>query len=156
MRLERANEMMEWIETLSPHWAWLILAAALATAEVLIPGFFLIWFALAAFVTGLITLLLPLPTALQLGLFAAVAVASVYAGRRWFMRNPIESADPKLNDRAARMIGEIVTVVEAIEADGGRVKVGDSVWAAYGPDAKVGTKMRISGTKGNVLKVELL
>lgn len=148
--------MMAWIESLSTHWAWLILAAALATAEVLIPSFFLIWFALAAFVTGLITLLLPVPVAVQLALFALFAVASVYAGRRWFKLNPIESADPKLNDRGARMVGEIVTVVEAIEAGGGRVKVGDSVWSARGPEAKVGTKMRISGNEGSILKVEPL
>lgn len=148
--------MMAWVESLSAHWAWLILAAALATAEVLIPGFFLIWFALAAFITGLITLLLPVPVAVQLVLFALAAVASVYAGRRWFKLNPIETQDPKLNDRGARMIGEIVTVVEAIEAGGGRVKVGDSVWSARGPHADVGTKMRISGSEGSILRVEPL
>lgn len=148
--------MMAWVESLSAHWAWLILAAALATAEVLIPGFFLIWFALAAFITGLITLLLPVPVAVQLVLFALAAVASVYAGRRWFRLNPIETQDPKLNDRGARMVGEIVTVVEAIEAGGGRVKVGDSVWSARGPHADVGTKMRISGSEGSILRVEPL
>ncbi len=148
--------MMAWVESLSAHWAWLILAAALATAEVLVPGFFLIWFALAAFITGLITLLLPVPVAVQLVLFALAAVASVYAGRRWFRLNPIETQDPKLNDRGARMVGEIVTVVEAIEAGGGRVKVGDSVWSARGPHADVGTKMRISGSEGSILRVEPL
>ena len=147
---------MGWIETLSPHWAWLILAAALATAEVLVPGFFLIWFALAAFATGLIALLLPIPVAIQLVIFAVFAVVSVYAGRRWFKMNPIESADPKLNDRGARMLGEIVTVVETIEAGGGRVKIGDSVWSAKGPDAKVGTKVRISAMDGGAVVVEPL
>ena len=147
---------MSWIETLSPHWAWLILAAALATAEVLVPGFFLIWFALAAFATGLIALLLPIPVAIQLVIFAVFAVVSVYAGRRWFKMNPIESADPKLNDRGARMLGEIVTVVETIEAGGGRVKIGDSVWSAKGPDAKVGTKVRISAMDGGAVVVEPL
>lgn len=145
---------MGWLETLSPHWAWLILAAALATAEVLVPGFFLIWFALAAFATGLIALFLPVPIAVQLILFAAFAVASVYAGRRWFKLNPIETSDPKLNDRGARMIGEVVTVVEAIEAGGGRVKVGDSVWSAKGPDTAVGVKVRISAMDGGAVVVE--
>ena len=93
---------------------------------------------------------------MQLVLFALAAVASVYAGRRWFRLNPIETQDPKLNDRGARMVGEIVTVVEAIEAGGGRVKVGDSVWSARGPHADVGTKMRISGSEGSILRVEPL
>ena len=145
---------MGWIETLSPHWAWLILAAALATAEVLVPGFFLIWFALAAFVTGMIALLLPVPVSIQLVLFAVFAVVSVYAGRRWFKLNPIESADPKLNDRGARMVGEVVTVVETIEAGGGRVKVGDSVWSAKGPDTAVGAKVRIRAMDGGAVVVE--
>ena len=147
---------MGWIETLSPHWAWLILAAALATTEVLIPGFFLIWFALAAFVTGLIALFLPVSVAVQLVLFALLAVISVYAGRRWFKLNPIESADPKLNDRGARMVGEVVTVVEAIEAGGGRVKIGDSVWSAKGQSAPVGAKVRISAMDGGAVVVEAL
>ncbi len=146
--------MMAWIEALDAHWAWLILAAALATAEVLVPGFFLIWFALAAFATGLIALFLPVPVAIQLVLFAMFAVVSVYAGRRWFRMNPIESADPKLNDRGARMIGEIVTVVETIEAGGGRVKIGDSVWSAKGQDAKVGAKVRICAMDGSAVAVE--
>ena len=146
--------MMAWIEALDAHWAWLILAAALATAEVLVPGFFLIWFALAAFATGLIALFLPVPVAIQLVLFAVFAVVSVYAGRRWFKMNPIESADPKLNDRGARMIGEIVTVVETIEAGGGRVKIGDSVWNAKGPDTAIGAKVRICALDGGAVVVE--
>ena len=30
---------------LEPHWAWLILGLALAIAEMVVPGVFLIWFA---------------------------------------------------------------------------------------------------------------
>ena len=70
--------------------------------------------------------------------------------------NPIESADPKLNDRGARMVGEVVTVVETIEAGGGRVKIGDSVWSAKGPDTAVGAKVRISALDGGAVVVEPL
>ena len=56
-------------------------------------------------------------------------------GRRHYERNPVPSSDPLLNDRTARLIGQKVTVVEAIENGEGRVRVGDSVWAARGPDA---------------------
>ena len=145
---------MDWIESLAAHWAWLILGAILATAEVLIPGFFLIWFAFAAMVIGLVALFFPVPVTLQIALFAILSVASVYAGRRWFLRNPIESADPKLNDRGARLVGEMVTVVEAIDHGTGRVKVGDSVWNAKGPDAEAGTKLTVIGISGTTLLVE--
>lgn len=148
--------MVDWIETLSPHWLWLILGLILATAEIIVPGFFLIWFAAAAVVTGIISLIVPIPIAGQIGLFAILAVVSVYAARRWFMVNPISSSDPNLNNRGARMIGEIVVVVEAIEDGQGRVKVGDSVWSASGPDSAIGAKVRVTGGNGSRLMVELV
>ncbi len=146
--------MMEFINTLEPHWFWLLVGVLLGAAEILVPGFFLIWFAVAAILTGMLAFLLPIPVVLQIGLFAVLAVGAVYAGRRWLASNPIISSDPKLNDRGARMAGEIVTVVEAIEHGTGRVKVGDSVWSAKGEDAGVGAKVRITGAHGSVLMVE--
>jgi inner membrane protein len=145
---------MDWLNSLEPHWFWLILAALLGTAEILVPGFFLIWFAVAAAVTGVVAFFLPISLTAQGLLFAALAVASVYAGRRWFVQNPIESDDPKLNDRGARLTGEIVTVVEAITNGRGRVKVGDSVWNARGADAPGGAQVRVTGSDGALLLVE--
>lgn len=148
---------MDWLTTwFAPHWGWLVLGLVLATAEMLLPGIFLIWLALAAFATGLITLILPVPVAAQLVMFALFSLLSVYVGRRWLSQHPIRSDDPLLNDRSGRMIGEIVTVVEAIEAGTGRVKVGDSVWSARGPNAAVGTKVKICGSEGSTLLIEPL
>ncbi len=144
---------MDWLNTLEPHWFWLILAALLATAEMVIPGVFLIWFAAAAAVTGVAALLLPIGTIAQGVLFAILSVVAVYSGRRWFATNPIVSADPLLNDRGARLIGEIVSVVDPITNGRGRVKVGDSVWNARGADAAVGTQVRVTGSDGSVLLV---
>lgn len=146
--------MADWFHALSPHWMWLILGVVLGTAEIVAPGFFLIWLAGAAFLTGLVALFLPISMPLQIGLFALFSVASVYAGRRWFALNPIESADPKLNDRAARMIGQTVVVVDAIEGGEGRVKVGDGVWPAKGNDASVGARLRVVRIEDGVLVVE--
>jgi membrane protein implicated in regulation of membrane protease activity len=78
------------------------------------------------------------------------------AGRRWYKANPVESADPLLNDRAARLIGETVLVVEPIIGGEGRVKVGDGVWTARGPDSAAGVRVRIASVKGAVLHVESL
>jgi inner membrane protein len=146
--------MIDALNALAPHWIWLILAAILATAEILVPGFFLMWLGAAAAVTGLLALLLPISVPFQIGLFALLAVVSVWAARRWFIANPIGSADPKLNDRGARLTGEMVTVVEAIKDGRGRVKVGDSIWNARGSDAEAGAKVRVTGADGAVLLVE--
>jgi inner membrane protein len=141
---------------IEPHWIWLIAAAVLGIAELLMPGVFLIWLAAAAAVTGFAALLFGIPLAFQFALFALLAMAAVYLGRRWYTNNPVESSDPLLNDRAARLVGETVTVVSAIEDGHGRVKVGDSIWSVRGPDAGVGAKVRVVGAEGTCLKVEPL
>jgi len=146
---------MDWLGMLDDHWAWLVFAALLGVAEVLIPGVFLIWVALAAAVTGLVALLLPVSVPVQLLIFALLCLVSVWGGRRWYVANPVNSQDPLLNDRTARLIGDIVLVVEAIEAGRGRVKVGDSVWSCRGPDAPVGSRVRVVGADASVLQVEL-
>ena len=146
--------MVDWINTLDSHWFWLIIGGLLGIAEILIPGFFLIWLSVAAIVTGIAAFVLPISMTVQMALFAILAVAAVYTGRRWFALNPIESSDPNLNDRGARLIGENVVVVEAIEGGRGRVKVGDSVWIAKGADAPAGTRVRVTGSEGSALNVE--
>ncbi len=145
---------MDWLDALAPHWFWLSLGLILGAAEIVLPGFFLIWLAGAAVGTGVLVWLLPIPISGQVGLFAVMAVAMVYAARTWMIRNPGAPGDPMLNDRAARLVGETVTVVDAIEGGRGRVKVGDSVWMAKGTDAPVGARLRITGAESGTLLVE--
>lgn len=141
------------LEGLDLHWLWLIVAAILAGAELLLPGVFLIFLAGAALLTA-VAAAIGLPFAFQLGLFPIFALGSVWFGKRLYNRNPVKSSDPLLNDRIARHIGETVMVVQAIEGGSGRVKLGDSVWNARGPDAAVGARMRVTGGQGTCLTVE--
>ncbi len=120
-----------------------------------LPGIFLIWIALAAAITALIVFLVPLSLAVQLAIFVVLAFVIVWTGRQLYARNPVESADPNLNIRASRLIGQIVTVESAIENGRGRVRVGDGVWNATGPDAPGGAKVRIVAADGTLLTVEL-
>ncbi|MBS0282863.1 MAG: NfeD family protein, partial [Proteobacteria bacterium] len=86
--------------------AWLAAAILLGIAELLIPGIFLIFLAVAAAITGLALFALPeLPLIAQVGSFAAWSIVSVTIGRRWYRDYPLETSDPMLNDRAARVIG---------------------------------------------------
>lgn len=147
---------MNWANSLDPHWLWLALGLALAIGEMTIPGVFLIWLAGAAVVTGLVAWLVPLGLPLQIVLFAALSIASVFAGRGWLRRHPVEEADPGMNDRGARSVGQVVVVTSVIADGSGRVKLGDSEWLARGPDAEPGTRMRVSGHDGAILLVEHL
>lgn len=139
---------------LEPHWVWLLAATALGIAEILVPGVFLIWLAAAAALTGFAALIFGIPVAFQFLLFALLAIGAVYGGRRWYTNNPVESSDPLLNDRTARMIGRSVEVVSEIRNGEGRVKVGDSVWNCRGPDCDVGARVRVVGAHGTCLDVE--
>ncbi len=137
-----------------PSW-WLVGALALAIAELIAPGFFLVFIAAGAAITGLVLLVLPdLPLLVQVAIFAAATAGSVGLGRRWYRRRPVSTEDPLLNDRAARLVGEIVEVTEAISAGGGRVRVGDGAWPARGPDAPSGTRVRVVGAASGELLVE--
>jgi len=143
------------LEGIELHWLWLIAAALLAGAEIVAPGVFLIFLSGAALLTGIAAALgVPLPV--QLALFPLFALGSVWVGKRWYHRNPVESSDPLLNNRLARHVGRTVVVVEPIEGGSGRVKLGDSIWNARGPDSPAGTRMRITGAEGTCLKVEPL
>lgn len=147
---------MEWLPNLDPHWNWLALGLVLAVAEMAIPGVFLIWLAGAAILTGLATWVLPIGLPLQIVLFAALAIVSVFIGKRYLGRNPIHEADPGMNDRGARLQGEVVTITHAIDGGTGRARHGDTEWLVRGPEAEPGTRMRVAGNDGAVLLVEHL
>ena len=139
-----------------PHYGWLAIGLVLAAAEMAIPGVFLIWLAGAALVTGLIVWAVPIGLPIQVVIFAALAIVSVFAGRRYLAAHPVVSADPLMNDRGGRLVGETVVVTSAIDGGSGKVKQGDGEWLAKGPDAEPGTKMRVAGHDGTVLIVEHL
>lgn len=132
---------------------WLSIGLLLCIAEMIVPGVFLMWLGIAALLTGLVVFLVPIPLAAQLAVFAVLAVASVYIGRRWSASGEIPSDDPMLNDRLARLVGEPVVVEDPIVGGRGRVRVGDSVWPATGADAPAGTRLTVTGASGGVLQV---
>lgn len=142
--------------TLEPHWWWLIIAVILGVLEIVIPGVFLIWLAAAAAITGLVALFVGVPLAAQFLMFAVLALLATYVGRRWYLANPVTSSDPLLNDRAARLVGEVVTVAVAIAGGEGRVRVGDGEWPARGADTPVGARVRIAAVEHGTLIVEPL
>ncbi len=136
-------------------WWWLALAAVLGLTELVAPGVYLVFFAAAAGLTGLLLLATgDAPLWMQLLCFGLSSVAAVLLGRRVYRERPVPTADPLLNDRAARLVGELVTVAEPIAEGRGRVTVGDSVWPARGPDLALGARARVAAIDGGVLLVE--
>jgi membrane protein implicated in regulation of membrane protease activity len=140
---------------IDPEWLWLIGGVVLLIAELIAPGFFLVFIGGAAIATGVAALLLPLGLALQFAIFAVLAfVAARVGGRRAYAMRYDHSPDPFLNDRARRLLGRVVVATQPIDENGGRVRVGDSEWSARGGPAAAGDRVRIVDFEGNCLKVE--
>ncbi len=139
---------------LEPGWLWLIGGVLLLIAEIIAPGFFLIFIGAAAVATGLFTLLFDLGVAPQLALFALYATVAVLAGKRWYAQPAGPDSDRALNEPTVRLIGRSVEVVTPVDDHGGRVRVGDSEWSARGGPAGPGERVRVTGVEGNCLIVE--
>ncbi len=138
------------------YWAWFAAGLALAALEMVVPGVYLIWLAVAALITGLIAFVADPSLALQVVSFVSLALIIVFSAKRILRDQPIFSADPLLNNRLGRLVGETAVVTQAIEHGSGRVHVGDGDWIASGPDLAVGERVRITGSRGACLLVEPL
>lgn len=147
---------METLNNLEPHYAWLAIGLVLAAAEMAVPGVFLIWMSGAALIVGFVTWALPIGVPIQVVMFALLAIIAVFSGKRFLRDNPVVAADPMMNHRGDRVVGETVVVTHAIEGGSGRVKLGDSEWIAKGPDTPAGTRLRVAGHDGVVLLVEAI
>jgi membrane protein implicated in regulation of membrane protease activity len=143
------------MDTIDLGWVWGVAGLALLAAETILPGFYLLWVGLAALVVCAGVVAFDLSVTSQLLLFAASAIATCVAG--WFVyqrRGAQEALDP--NDNAEQMVGSTGEVLEPGTGGQLRVKVRDSVWLADGPDLAAGTRVRVTGQRGTVLKVTAL
>lgn len=147
---------MDWLEGLDAHWVWLTLGLILAGLEMIVPGVYLIWLAVAAIITGVLTGLFDLSLPMQVIDFVFLALIVAFSAKRFLREKPIESSDPLMNRRGARMVGETALVVQTIEHGSGRVHYGDGDWIARGPDVPAGERVRIVGSDGSSLLVEPL
>lgn len=131
-----------------PAWAfWALLAVALAVGEIFTLGFFLGAVAVAALVAAVVALALPMW--LQVLVFIAASIGSL-----GFLRPLARShltTPPALRTGTAALVGRPAVVLERVDANGGKVKIGGEIWTAraYMDDAVIEP-----GTRCDVLKIE--
>jgi inner membrane protein len=147
---------MDGIDPSDLAWGWIVLGLLLAGLEMLVPGIYLIWLAVAALITGLIAFVAEPSLAIQVVSFVSLALIAAFSAKRFLRDQPIISADPMLNRGGQRFVGETAVVTEALDGGSGRVRVGDSEWIARGPDVEIGRRVRITGIVGTALTVEPL
>jgi len=136
------------------YYFWLAVGALLIVAEMIAPGFFLIWLGGAALMTGVVTAMFGLGLVAQFIAFALSAIALIYIALTYVPYNAGETPDALLNRRAQRLVGQTVRVSEDITFTTGRVKVGDGAWSAKGCMAAIDTEVKVTGVDGNTLIVE--
>lgn len=132
----------------------MILAAVLLILEMIAPGIFLMWFGMAAAATGLIVFRYDLAWQWQLIWFCGLSLATVLVVNRYLLKHPLESEQPLLNERGAQLIGRSFDLVDPIVNGRGSVSVGDTIWRVKGPELAAGTRIKVVGADGSVLKVE--
>ena len=135
-------------------WIWAIAALVAAIAEIIVPGFYLIWLAAGAAITALASFALGLALTAQLFLFAVASILTCIAGYFAYRRLSRPPADaPSLNQRGLELVGATGTVYEAIRNGRGKINLGDSVWLAEGPDLDAGAAVVVTALRGTVAVV---
>ncbi len=137
-----------------PWWIWLAIGVALLAVEAALSTEWLLWPAVAAGITAVLTVFVRLGLPAEAAIFAVLTAAATLLSRRLIQRvNPSDAAD--VNDRSARLVGQQARVVETFVAGRGRVFVSGAEWAAEMPagDAPAGTYVTVVDASGATLKV---
>lgn len=141
-----------------PYIYWLAAGLLIAAGEMVVPGFVLMWFGIAALTVGVVTAFSPeIGWAVQLTLFALITGALLGGWWMYQRSRPPKSTESQFNRRADGMIGKTITLTDAIQYGSGRSFSGDTLWQLNGSDAPKGAKVRVvSVSDDSVLHVEFL
>lgn len=144
---------MEFLDSLV-SWHWLIFGMVMLILEMVAPGAAFLWIGLGAMTVGVVMLIVTLPPALQLTLFALASVASAFAWKAWSAKNPKTTSHPTLNQRGQTFVGRRFTLKNPIVNGVGKIVADDSTWKVRGPDLPAGTNVTVVSVEGTVLMVE--
>jgi inner membrane protein len=140
---------------LATNYGWWILALALIGAEMLVPGYFMLWIGIAGGLVGALLLLFPdLGLGVQATLFFVFAMISCFVYWK-FVRPLMNSASeqPLLNRRGEQLIGKRYVLATPIINGHGKARVGDSLWLVEGADLPSGTAVEVFAVDGTTLMV---
>ncbi|MFQ5932735.1 MAG: nodulation protein NfeD [Nitrospiraceae bacterium] len=148
-----------WLAQFRAWQLWLILGLVLALAEMLIPGFFVLWFGVGAFLASLLAWL-GAAQAVQVGVFLAGSFLLLVFSRTIF-RSVLFRSRESIPTNIEALKGRSGVAVKAIEGSlkPGLVKIGGEVWSAICEDdtrVAKGAKVEILEIVGNKVRVRLV
>jgi membrane protein implicated in regulation of membrane protease activity len=127
---------------------WVVVAGVLAVGEVLSLTLVLAMPAVGALAAALVAVL---DGGVVLQLVAFVVVSAALLGLvRPIARRHLRTA-PRLRSGAAALVGRQAVVLERVDADGGRVKLGGEVWSAR---SWSGQQVLEPGTRVEVMEID--
>mgnify|MGYP001468396061 FL=1 len=146
--------MIEFFEAMQ-FWHWIILAIVLIAGEALGAAGFLLGAVMAALEVALISYIWPdLTWQQQLSLFAVLALlCSVWFWYRF--KSFSQTTDlPKLNNRAAQLIGREFALTQEMTGGQGKMQVGDTLWRVESEiNLPIGTQVKVIGSREMVLLI---
>lgn len=138
-------------------WSWMVLGFALLVAEIIAPGFFMLWIGIAALIVGAVSLLIwdvaVWTWQVQVLVFLVLSLVSAFVGKKVMGGRDQPTDQPLLNRRGAQMVGKMATLAEPIRDGRGRIKLGDTLWRVSGPDLPAGTQVRVTGAADTDLEL---
>lgn len=136
------------------YWIWWVIAGLLLILELMAPGIFFIWLAIAAGLTGLADMIFGLSWQAELLVFAGLSLVSVFAGRSIYRgRNAEPEDNPYLNRRQLSYVGRSFKLDEPISNGRGKLTIEDTIWDVEGPDLAQGSLVKVTGVSGMRLTV---
>ena len=137
------------------QWHWWVLTVLLLVLEAFAPGTFFLWMGVSAAVVGVLLLIVPgMGWEYQVFVFAVLSVVSIVAWRAYAKKRPTVSDQPTLNRRGEQYVGRTFTLSEPIVDGLGKIRVDDSTWKIEGEDCAAGSKVKVTGVDGVILRVE--
>jgi membrane protein implicated in regulation of membrane protease activity len=139
-----------------PELVWFLLGLVLFLLELVIPGFFIFFFGLGAWVTALICLIGEPSTNLQIIVFAVVSVLSLVALRKMIQKKFFYH-DENLSDKVEdEFTGKDATAIEDFSSENtGKVEFKGTSWKAESStQIKAGQTVIIKSKEDFKLKVE--
>jgi inner membrane protein len=134
---------------------WWIAALILLLAEMALPGFFMLWLAVAAGLTAILDLVFHFSAVQEIFCFAVLAFLCVLASWRFVMNSRHSKTDsPHLNQRHHGLVGHSFVLDKAIINGSGKIKVEDTLWDVDGPDLAQGARVKVTSVRGMRLMVE--
>lgn len=137
------------------YWQWWVIALIFIIIEMFAPGAFMLWLGIAAAVVGLVMAIFPgMGWEIQFALFAVFSVISILGWKQMQLKRPVKTDQPNLNMRGHQYVDRTFTLDEPVVNGLGKIKVDDSTWKIEVEDCPAGTKVKVTGVDGVILKIE--